>query len=172
MSDPEGKSGGISFGNVGGDVKVKAGGDVVGRDKTTTTTTTTTIDRGFAGEDARQQFQAQIDELRETLRAFKAAAEASPDLTTDQKEEVAGEILEHVKALKEVKAKVAEVPTGAPAAAEVASSVESTLNRAGSVMESADGLAKKTLGFAGTVATFAAKYGPLILSARHLFGLP
>jgi hypothetical protein len=39
-------------------------------------------------------------------------------------------------------------------------------------MEDAEGLAKKTAGFAETVGTFAAKYGPLILSVRHLFGIP
>ena len=88
-----------------------AGGDIVAGDKTTTTT----IQRGFAAEEQKQQFQVQIDQLREALRTVKAEIEANPSLSDDQKEEAASEILQHAKALKEVKEKTASTPAGQPA---------------------------------------------------------
>jgi hypothetical protein len=63
MSDTKEKSGGgFHFGNVGGNVKMKAGGDIGGGDKTTTTTT---ITKGFAGDEQKQQFQAEIGSNRD-----------------------------------------------------------------------------------------------------------
>ena len=171
MSDPgEKTSGGFHIGSVGGGVNIKAGGDVVGGDKTTTTTTT--ITKGFAGEEQKQQFQTQMDALRETLRAMKTQIEAHPALSADQKEEMTEEVLHHVKALKEAREKTATVPAGKPAPADIASAVETTLDRAGGIMEKLQGMAKKTGAAVDTVGEFAVKYGPLILSARHLFGLP
>jgi hypothetical protein len=167
MAGEANRSGGITFGNVGGDVNVKAGGDIVGGNKETSTVRAT-----FADEEERRTFQAKIEELRELLRNFKTAAEASPHLSVEDKETIASEVLEHVKALKEVGDGTAAIPVGAPAPSELASSVESKLKRAGGLLESVDGLAKKSTGFAETVATFAAKFGPLILSVGHLFGLP
>jgi hypothetical protein len=149
-------------------VNVTAGGDVVGGDKTTTTT----IEKGFAGDQQKQQFHSEIDQLREALRAMKAEIEASVSLDQDKKDEVISGILEQIKALKEVKEKTAEVPPGAPAPAKVATEVEGALDRAGGIVDKLQGLAAKTGDVAETVGKFAMKYGPLILSARHLFGLP
>jgi hypothetical protein len=172
MSDTNEKSkGGFHFGNVGGAVKVKAGGDVVGGDKTTTTTTTT-IKNGFAGDQQKQQFQSQIDQLREALRVMKTEIEASAALDQDKKNEIVTEILQQVNALKQVKEETADVPTGKPAPAEIATKVEGALDRAGGIVEKLQGVATKSVEIAETVGKFAAKYGPLILSARHLFGLP
>jgi hypothetical protein len=167
MAGDSNRSGGITFGNVGGDVNVKAGGDIVGGNKEAATFRVT-----FADEEERRRFQAQIDELREMLRGFKTAAEASPHLSVEDKESIASEVLEHVKSLKEIGDRTAAIPVGVRAPRELASSVESKLKRASGLLESADGLAKKATGFAETVATFAAKFGPLILSVGHLFGLP
>jgi acyl-CoA reductase-like NAD-dependent aldehyde dehydrogenase len=169
MSDTNEKSGGgFHFGNVGGDVKMKAGGDIVGGDKTTTTT----IGKGFEGDEQKQQFQAEIEQLREALRAMKAEIEANASLDQDKKDEVVSEILQQVKALKEVKEETVTVPTGKPAPAEMAAKVEGALDRAGGIVDKLQGLATKGGEVAETVGKFAMKYGPLILSARHLFGLP
>ena len=168
MSEKSG--GGFHFGNVGGSVSQSAGGDIVGGDKTTTTTTTTQI--GFAGEEQKQQFHSEIEQLREALRAMKTELEASASLDQDKKDEVISEILQQVKALKEVKEKTAEVPPGKPAPAKVATEIEGALDRAGGIVDKLQGLAAKTGEVAETVGKFAMKYGPLILSARHLFGLP
>jgi hypothetical protein len=172
MNDANEKSkGGFHFGNVGGDVKVKARGHVVGGDQNITTTTTT-IERGFAGDQQKQQFQSEIDQLREALQAMKAEIEASASLQQDKKDEVISGILEQIKALKEVKEKTADVQTGKPAPAKIATKVEGALDRAGGIVDKMQGLATKTGDVAETVGKFAVKYGPLLLSARHLFGLP
>ncbi len=162
------RKGGIQTGNVGGGFIMSAGGDIVGGDKTTTTT----IQKGFQQEEQKQQFQAQIDQLREALRAVKAEIETSPSLSDDQKEDVTGEILQHVKALREVKETTAGLPAGKQAPADVGSLVETTLDRAGGIIDKLQNLAKTAGEVGGKVGEFAKKYGPLILSTRHLFGLP
>jgi hypothetical protein len=166
MSEKSG--GGFHFGNVGGNVSQTAGGDIVGGNKTTTITTQI----GFAGEEQKQQFHSEIEQLREALRTMKAEIEASASLDQDKKDEIISEILQQVKALKEVKEKSAEVPPGEPAPPKVATEIEGALDRAGGIVEKLQALAAKTGDVAETVGKFAMKYGPLILSARHLFGLP
>ena len=166
----EKSSGGFHFGSVGGGVNLNAGGDIVGGDKTTTTTTT--IQKGFAGDDQKQQFQSEIDQLREALRAMKTEIEASASLDQDRKDEAIGDILQQIKALKEVKEKTADVPAGKPAPAQIATKVEGALDRAGGIVDKLQGVATKSVEIAEIVGKFAVKYGPLVLSARHLFGLP
>ena len=61
----EEKSGGFHIGDVGGDVKIEAGGDIVGRDKVTTT------HAGFNDEGEKQEFLNQLDELRSALGDFR-----------------------------------------------------------------------------------------------------
>ena len=68
---------------------------------------------------------------------------------------------------KELKEKTADVPTGKPAPAEIATKVEGALDRAGGIVDKLQGLASKTGDVAETIGKFAVKYGPLILSARH-----
>jgi hypothetical protein len=166
------KGGGFHFGNIGGNVSQSAGGDVVGGDKTATTTTTTTIQKGFADEEKKDQFHSEIEQLREGLRAMKTEIEASAALDQDKKDEAIAEILQQVKALKEVKEKTAELPPGKPAPKQVATEIEGTLDRAGGIFDKLKTLAGKAGDVAETVGKFAEKYGPLILSAGKLFGLP
>jgi hypothetical protein len=167
------KGGGFHFGNIGGNVSQSAGGDIVGGDKTTTTTTTTTtIQKGFVDEQKKEQFHSEIEQFREALRAMKTEIEASASLDQDKKDEVISEILQQVKALKEVKEKTAEVPPGKAAPAPVATQVEGTLDRARGIVDKLQSLAGKVGDVAETVGKFGEKYGPLILTARHLFGLP
>jgi hypothetical protein len=168
------KGGGFQFGNIGGNVSQSAGADIIGGDKTTTTTTTTTttIEKGFADEEKKDQFHSEIEQLREGLRAMKTEIEASVALDQDKKDEVISEILQQVKALKEVKEKTAAVAPGKPAPPKVATEIEGTLDSAGKIVDKLEGLAGKAGNVAETIGKFAVKYGPLILSARHLFGLP
>jgi len=103
---------------------------------------------------------------------MKTEIERSASLDQDKKKEIISEILQQVNALKEVKEETADVPTGKPAPAEIATKVEGALDRAGGIVEKLQGVATKSVEVAETVGKFAVKYGPLILSARHLFGLP
>ena len=168
MSEKSG--GGFHFGNVRGNVIQRAGGDIVAGDKTTTTTITTQI--GFADEQKKQQFHSEIEQLRETLQAMKAEIEASLSLDQDKKDEAISEILQQVQALKKVKEKATEVTPGKAVPAKIASEIEGALDRAGGIVDKLQTVAAKTGDVAETVGKFAVKYGPLILSARHLFGLP
>src|SRR5262245_26094616 len=115
-ADPTNKKGGFHIGSIGGDMKMTAGGDIVGGDKVTTT-----IQKGFRADDQKLRFQQQIDQLRDALRAVREQIKNHPSLSDDQKEEAEGEILQHVKALKEVKEKSAELPAGKEAPRETAS---------------------------------------------------
>lgn len=162
------QSGGFHFGKVGGAVNLSAGGDIVGGNKTTTTT----IQKGFRGEEQKQQFQAEVEQLRVALRTLKEQIARHPALTPDQKDEAESEILTHVTALKQVKEKTAAVPAGREAPPEIATTVQSTLERAGGVIDGLQRVAKKSIDVAETVGEFAQKFGPLLISARHLFGLP
>jgi hypothetical protein len=164
----EASGSGFHFGNIGGNVNQSAGGDIVGRDKTTTSTTQI----GFAGEEQKQQFHSEIEQLREALRTMKTEIEASASLDQDKKDEVISEILQQVKSLKEVKEKTAELPAGGPAPAGVAAEIEGVLDRAGGIVDRLQSFAGKASDVAEIVGKFAMKYGPLVLSARHLFGLP
>ena len=170
MSDTSEKSGGgFHFGSVGGGVNLNAGADIVGGDKTTTTTT---IQNGFAADEQKQQFQTEIDQLREALRTMKAEITATASLDADQKDAMEAEITQHLVGLKEVKDQTAAVPAGKEAPADVASKVGGALDRAGGMIDKLKALAEKSGDVAETVGKFAVKYGPVILSARHLFGLP
>jgi len=146
---------------------MKAGGDVIGGDKTTTTT----ITKGFAGEEQKQQFQAEIDQLREVLRSMKAEIEANASLDQNKRDEVVSDIVEQVKDLQDVKEETATVPTGKPAPAQIAAKVEEALERAGGIVEKLQGLASKGGEVAETVGKLVMKCGPLILRAGYLFGL-
>jgi hypothetical protein len=171
MTDTSEKSsGGFHFGAVGGDVSISAEGDVVGGNKTTTTTTATQI--GFAAEAQRQQFHSEIEQFREALRAVKTEIETSASLNQHKKDEVVSDILEQIKSLKEVKEKTADLPTGKSAPAQIATEVEGALDRAGGIIDKLKDLATKTWEGAETVGKIVVNYGPLIASARHLFGLP
>jgi hypothetical protein len=173
MSNESGeRRGGFHFGNVGRNVSIKAGGDIVGGNKETTTTTTTTIQTGFKSEEQKQEFQKQLDALREALREIKGLVETSAGLTADEKDELSTEILHHVKTLKEVKETTAELSPGQKPSADIGQMVESNLEKASSILDKMETVAKKSVELAGKVGEFGLKYGPLVLSARHLFGLP
>ena len=163
--------GGFHIRSVHGNFTQTVVGDIVARDKITSTTTTTSIWKGFAAEPEKKDFQSQIDQLREALRTIRTQIEAHPSLSVDQKEEAAGQIISHSQELKEVKERTADIPTGKPAAVEVASAVETTLKRADGIVDKLKGMADKTAGLAETVGKFAATYGPLLAKARQLFGL-
>jgi hypothetical protein len=170
-----GRKGGFQISASGGStVNFSPNGEFVGGDKisSVTTTNTVTIEKGFAGEDQKQQFQLQVDQLRETLRALKASIDAHSAFGADEKEAMVGEIIQHIGALKEVKEKAAAAPAGKAAPVEIAATVERTLDRAGGIVDKLKSVAENAAAVAETVGKFAVKYGPLVASARHLFGLP
>jgi hypothetical protein len=170
--EKKGTKGGFHFGNVVGNVSTIARGDIVAGDKTTNTTTTTTIQTGFKSEGDKQQFQNQLEELRAALREIKSHVEATPGLSADEKEELTSEILEHVKALKEVKETTAQLAPAQKPTADIGKTVESKLEKASGILDKLQAIGKKSVDLFDNISGFAVKYGPLVLSTRHLFGLP
>lgn len=171
MSIREDARGGFHFGNVAGNVSQQAGGDIVAGDKSTTTTTTT-IQHGFGSEVQKREFEQKLELLRGALLQVKAQVETSTDLSADEKDELAGDILQHVQALKEVKETTAPLTPGQKPPAELSKRVEAGLEKTSGILDKLETVAKKSVELAANVGEFGAKYGPLILGARHLFGLP
>jgi len=170
MSD-ENKStrGGIQIGKVLGGVSLRSGGDIVAGDKVTTTTT---HQYGFRTDGDKDEFQRQLDLLRQALREIKGQIEASDVLSADDRDEASALILQNVNALKEVKEKTASLVAGQKAAPEIGNMVESNLDHASNILEKLESVTKKGSELTANITELAVKYGPLILSARHLFGLP
>jgi hypothetical protein len=106
----EGTKGGFNFGNVGGNVSVTAGGDVVGGDKETTTTSTATITNGFKQEEDKQQFGRNIEELRSALRDLQTRIQQAPGVTQDDKDKIVAAVMQQVNALKTTKEEADNLP--------------------------------------------------------------
>jgi hypothetical protein len=158
-----GRSGGIHVGNVGGNVLIHAGGDVVGGNKTTTA-------RGFRTDNDRHRFQIEIETLRNLLREIKAHIEVSPDVADDDKDELAVEVLQHVKELKQVRDDAASLGAGQPPAV-VVQHAESGLDRTTKLLDKLKTFAGKSTELAGQIGGLIAKLGPMVVSLRGLLGL-
>ena len=171
MSDDKNKKeGGFHFGNVSGGVKVEAGGDVVGRDKTTTSSTTTNI--GFKQEEDKQQFIQQIDELRSAMREIKSQVESAPEVDEDFKDDLVMEIMQQISDLKETKEGAEELPVGEQPPSDKTEGIEKCLDKAGGLLEKIQGMGEKAVEFAGKAAPIIGKSLAILAGARQLFGIP
>jgi phage-related protein len=74
--------------------------------------------------------------------------------------------------LGQVKDHVGAVPAGENAATDFVNKIDGALSSADGMIDKLKSFAGKSEDVAETVGKFAAKYGPLLLSARRLFGLP
>lgn len=163
--------GGFNIGNVGGNASFSAGGDMVAGDKITQTTTTT-VTIGFKQEEDKQQFLQQIDDLRSALRAMQAKLQAAPGVNEDVKDEIAGDVLQQIGVLKKVKDEAAGIPVAERLTPEMGKNIENALQNTCTVLDKVKGVCDRTLGIAEQVAPYVGKVLPIVLSARHLFGLP
>lgn len=153
-------SSGISFKNVGSVLaRDMAGRDLIQK-------STTTIRTGFAGENQKQKFQSQVDELRDMLRAIQRQITDHPGLSNDEKDELFPEVADPLKALKEAKDEAAAAPVGEDAPTGISNAVEAAFNATTSIVEKL----KKYSAIAAATAPLLEKCAPLIDSARHLFG--
>lgn len=171
MSQPAG--GGFNIGSVAGDASFSAGGDIVAGDKITrTTTTTVTIDGGFRQESDKQQFLQQIEELRTALRELQSKMQTAPEVSDDDKDEIAAAVLQQLGALKKTKEEAAGVAVDVQPPAEKRATIERTLQDTCTVLDKVKDVCDRTVGIAEKVGPYVARALPLLLSARHLFGLP
>lgn len=162
----EEKSGGFHIDSVGRDVKIEAGGDIVGGDKVTTT------NLGFDDHAQKQEFLTQLDELRSALREIKSQVESVEHLDEDAKDQLVVEILQQVSELQQAKQDADQLEPGQPPPADRLQSVGQCLEKAGGLLDKIKGIGDTASGFADSVAPIVAKALPILVSTRHLLGLP
>lgn len=162
----EQKSGGFHFGNVGRDVKIEAGADVVGGDKVTTT------HAGFDDQTQKQEFLKQMDELRAALREIKSQVEGVEQFDEDAKDQLEMEILQQVSELKQAKQDAQQLEPGQSPPEDKLQSVGQCLDKADGLLDKIKGIGDSAAGIAESVAPIVAKALPILASARHLLGIP
>ena len=164
--------GGFHIGSVGGNASFSAGGDMVAGDNVTQTTTTTTINNGFKQDDDKQKFLQQIEELRATLRELQSKMAEAPGLSQDAKDEIAAEVSQQVNALKKAKDEAAGLPAAQQPPPGTLQVIQQGLESTGTVLDKVTTLCDKAVGFGEKIEPYVSKALPILLSARHLFGLP
>jgi len=152
-------------GNVVKDTSVAVGGDVVGGDKSVTTI-------GFQKEQDKQEFIQNVEELRGELRKIKSAIEADKCLDEDDKDTIVMEIMGQINGLKTVKEEANEIAAQQEPEPEKANKLEEYLTDTLKTIEKVESIGETVVDFATTIAPYVKKSLPLLLSARHLFGLP
>jgi hypothetical protein len=166
-----GSRGGFNIGSVGGNASFSAGGDIVAGDRTTQTTTTT-VNNGFKQDDDKQNFLQQIDELRATLRELQTKTAEAPGLSQGAKDEIAAEVMQQVNALKKAKDEAAGLPVAQQPSPGTLQVIQQGLESTGTVLDKVRTLCDKAAGIGETIQPYVSTALPILLSARHLFGLP
>jgi hypothetical protein len=164
--------GGFNISSVGGNASFSAGGDMVAGDKTTQTTTITTINHGFKQDDDKQKFLQQIDELRATLRELQTKTAEAPGLSQDAKDEIAAEVAQQVNAVKKAKDEAAGLPVAQQPPPGTLQVIQQGLESTGTVLDKVKTLCDKAAGIGEKIEPYVSTALPILLSARHLFGLP
>jgi hypothetical protein len=163
--------GGFHIGTVGGNASFSAGGDMVAGDKITQTTTTT-LNNGFKENDDKQKFLQQIDELRAMLRELQTKMAQAPGLSQDAKDEIAAEVLQQVNVLKKAKDEAAALPVAQSPPPGTLQVIQHGLESTGTVLDKVKTLCDKAVGIGETIQPYVSAALPILVSARHLFGLP
>jgi hypothetical protein len=161
---------GFHIGSVGGNATFSAGGDIVAGDKVTQTTTA--INRGFKQDDDKQKFLEQIEELRAALREIQARMAEAPGLSQDAKDEIAAGLLQQVNTLKKAKDEAASLPVAQEAQPETLQVIEKGLTSTSTLLDEVTHICDKALGLGEKLQPYVSKVLPILLMARHLFGLP
>ena len=163
--------GGFHIGTVGGNPSFSAGGDVVAGDKITQTTSTT-VNNGFKQDDDKQKFLQQIEELRAVLGELHTKTAEAPGLSQDAKDEIAAEVMQQVNVLKKAKDEAAGLPVAQEPAPATLQVIQHGLESTGTVLDKVQTLCDKAVGIGKTIEPYVRTALPILLSARHLFGLP
>jgi hypothetical protein len=163
--------GGFHIGTVGGNASFSAGGDMVAGDKITQSTTTT-VNNGFKQDDDKQKFLQQIDELRAALRELQTKTAEAPGLSQDAKDEIAAEVMRQVNVLKKAKDEAAGLPVAQEPAPATLQVIQQALESTGTVLDKVKTLCDKAGGIGETIQPYVSAALPIVLSARHLFGIP
>jgi len=164
VEDKTDRSGGFHFNNTG-PVDIKAGGDIVAGNQLTQTVVT----KGFRSQADKDQFSFVIEEMKTLLRELRPAIEKT-ELPEDDKDKLNEVVAAQINALNAAKATASAVQSGSAPSEKEATSVTDSLDHATSFVDHLKSFAEKTISFGAIVAPIVAKLGPLIDSARSMFG--
>lgn len=164
------RHGGFHIGKVGGNVDIKAGGDLVGGDKIATTTTTT-IKGGFQDEEAKTKFQEQIAQLRGELTALREKLGSTDTPDRDRAAQIGAELGRCAETLKNAGEKAATLPAGREASKGTLDEIASALSQTEKMVKSVSGLAETGSSIATSTIQFLERVSPLIHGAAGLLGL-
>jgi len=166
--------GGFSFGNIGGNANMNAGGDIVGGDKNTTITTTSNqvVQKGFKDDNDKKEFLNQIKTFQGMMRDIKKEIENNKDIDEDEKDDLVMEIMSQIKALKTVNQDANDISPGTEIEEEKSSIFEKKLNQTSQFMDHIEQFANKTKSISEKIIPTVKQMLPILASARHLFGIP
>jgi len=166
--------GGFSFGNIGGNVNMNAGGDIVGGDKNTTTTTTSNqvIQKGFKDSNDKEEFLNQVKEFQGMMRDIKKEIEKNNDIDEDEKDDLVMEIMSQIKALKTVNQEANDISPGSEVEEEQSSTFEKRFDQTSQFIDRIAEFANKTKSISEKITPTVKRMLPILSSARHLFGIP
>ncbi len=162
------KKSGINIGNVGGSLNINAGGDIVGGDKKVGDTNITI---GFKKEEDKSEFLGKINELKSYIREINNETKNINTIDDDKKDDLIISLTQQLKNMKDVEGKVKSVSTETKPSKDIIELVKNNLDNFEDIIKEI----KKENGEGGIlnkILPIAEKALPILLSARHLFGLP
>lgn len=152
--DGSGQSGGFRFGRIGGDVKQKAGGDIVGGDKITH------YNQLSAGQQNQAQFQ---------FKALADAVAADRAASTQELTQLRTEIAVRLAELDQIKG--ALTSKSAATAPAQQPDINGYLTKAGETLEKIGTITTATTSVAATIGSIASQALPYLASLRGLLGV-
>jgi hypothetical protein len=170
--------GSLNISTGGGNFSPRAGGDNVFGNKTGgdnvfgNKTTTATVTNGFKQADDKQKFLQQIDELQVKLRELQTKTAEAPGLSQDAKDEIAAEVMQQVRTLKKTKDEAAGLPVAQQPPPGTLQAIQQGLESTGTVLDKVRTICNKAAAIGETIEPYVSKALPILLSARHLFGIP
>ena len=157
--------GGVHIGNIGGDFAPS--GDIVGRDKVTKS-----ITNGFQQEESKTQFARDIEDLRDILDKIRTEIQKATEVSQDDKDNLITEIKQQVDALKTAKEESDTLLIAQQPLPEKSNRIMSCLQNAGTLLDNINKVSERAVELGKTLKPYIERGLPLLLSARHLFGLP
>ncbi|MCP4697624.1 MAG: hypothetical protein GY862_12350 [Gammaproteobacteria bacterium] len=165
----------IKFGKIGRDASVQqAGGDIAGRDVISGDKIgrdQVSAAQKFQNEQDKQEFIAQLEQLRGALREIKTEVEQARELSEDDKDALAMEIMQRIQDLKAAGEEAQTVPAGEQTPPETRKSLMEYLQAAGSLVEKTQKMSEKAAELTLKLAPAVSRAMPLLIKARQLFGL-
>lgn len=166
----------INIGNVGGNVSLNTGngkmqqadGDIIGRDKITNTDNSY---HGFKQEEDKAQFITELENLRTLMRSVRKEVEDGSDIDEDDKDEMVLALMNQIKALKEAKQQVADIPAGEEATEEQTRSIGDYIDTTNDIMERAETFGETMGELSLKIAPLVVAAQPMLMTVKGLFGL-